>query len=72
MEQSAIEGFSLTSTLFFVKPVTARVVAMSVEAKKAINVAPASAARHDDNDRETVSDTADATKCPGGSKASRP
>lgn len=54
------------------KPVTARVAALSVEAKEAINVAPAIAARHDDDDRETVSDTADATKCPGGSKASRP
>lgn len=34
--------------------------AMSIEAKEAINVAPAVAARHDDDDRETVSSTADA------------
>lgn len=45
---------------------------MSIEAKEAINVAPAIAARHDDDDRETVSGTADATKCPSRSKASWP
>jgi hypothetical protein len=49
-DRSAIEGISLTSTLFFVKPVTARVAALSIEAKEAINVAPAIAARHDDDD----------------------
>lgn len=49
-DQSAIEGVSLTSTLFFMKPMTTRVVAMAIEAKEAINVAPAIAARHDDDD----------------------
>lgn len=61
----------LTGAFFFMNPLAARVIAMSIEAKQAINVAPAVGSRHDGGDFRDGEKTAGAASV-AGPKASRP